>query len=139
MRMSMRLRRRPEFRFWLFSNDSTRTPTGFLWIIEPTTGVGIHCSEEGNFLATLGILPFSILGIFEPADTNIFNIEETKMTRRAVIYIRTSSETQGENSSPIEQEADCLHLAKEKGLSVVCVYRDVEKYRVGNSLPYINI
>jgi len=26
------------------------------------------------------------------------------MTRRAVIYIRTSSETQGEKSSPAEQE-----------------------------------
>ena len=56
------------------------------------------------------------------------------MTRRAVIYIRTSSETQGENSSPVEQEAECLHLAQEKGLSVVRVYRDVEKYRVGNKL-----
>jgi len=47
------------------------------------------------------------------------------MTRRAVIYIRTSSETQGEKSSPVEQE---------KGLNVVRVYRDVEKYRVGNKL-----
>ena len=35
------------------------------------------------------------------------------MTRRAVIYIRTSSETQGEKSSPIEQEADCRRLAQE--------------------------
>jgi len=33
------------------------------------------------------------------------------MSRRAVIYIRTSSETQGEKSSPLEQEADCRHLA----------------------------
>jgi len=56
------------------------------------------------------------------------------MTRRAVIYIRTSSETQGEKSSPIEQEADCRRLAQEKGLSVVRVYRDMEKYRVGNKL-----
>lgn len=56
------------------------------------------------------------------------------MTRRAVIYIRTSSETQGEKSSPIEQEADCRRLAQEKGLSVVRVYRDMEKYRVGNQL-----
>ena len=56
------------------------------------------------------------------------------MSRIAAIYIRTSSETQGENSSPVEQEADCLHLAQEKGLSVVRVYRDVEKYRVGNKL-----
>ena len=56
------------------------------------------------------------------------------MTRRAAIYIRTSSETQGEKSSPVEQEADCLHLAQEKGLHVVRVYRDVEKYRVGSKL-----
>lgn len=56
------------------------------------------------------------------------------MTRRAVIYIRTSSETQGESSSPVEQEADCRRLAEENGLIVVRVYRDVEKYRVGNKL-----
>ena len=56
------------------------------------------------------------------------------MSRRAVIYIRTSSETQGGKSSPSEQEVDCQTLAKEKGLQVVRVYRDVEKYRVGNKL-----
>jgi site-specific DNA recombinase len=56
------------------------------------------------------------------------------MVRRAVIYIRTSSETQGEKSSPVEQEADCRRMAEEKGLTVYRVYRDVEKYRVGNKL-----
>lgn len=56
------------------------------------------------------------------------------MMRRAVIYIRTSSETQGGKSSPLEQEADCRHIAYEKGLQVVCIYRDLEKYRVGNRL-----
>jgi len=56
------------------------------------------------------------------------------MSRRAVIYIRTSSETQGGKSSPDEQEVDCQRLAKQKGLQVVHVYRDVEKYRVGNKL-----
>ena len=56
------------------------------------------------------------------------------MARRAVIYIRTSSETQGTNSSPVEQEADCRRLADGKGLQVVHVYRDVEKYRIGNKL-----
>jgi DNA invertase Pin-like site-specific DNA recombinase len=56
------------------------------------------------------------------------------MARRAAIYIRTSSEVQGEKSSPGEQEADCRHLAQENGLTVVRVYRDVEKYRVGNKL-----
>ncbi|RPJ29008.1 MAG: recombinase family protein [Chloroflexi bacterium] len=56
------------------------------------------------------------------------------MTRKAVIYVRTSSETQGESSSSFEQEADCRRLAEEKGLAVVVVYRDVEKYRVGSKL-----
>lgn len=56
------------------------------------------------------------------------------MVRRAVIYIRTSSETQGEKSSPVEQEADCRRLAQDSGLTVVRIYRDVEKYRVGNKL-----
>jgi DNA invertase Pin-like site-specific DNA recombinase len=56
------------------------------------------------------------------------------MARRAVIYIRTSSEMQGEKSSPVEQETDCRHLVQENGLTVVQVYRDVEKYRVGNNL-----
>lgn len=56
------------------------------------------------------------------------------MSRRAAIYIRTSSEKQGEKFSPLEQEADCRRLAQEKGLDVVHVFRDVEKYRVGNKL-----
>ena len=56
------------------------------------------------------------------------------MYRKAVIYIRTSSEAQGKKASPNEQEADCRSLAKEKGLVVVRVYRDIEKYRVKNKL-----
>ena len=56
------------------------------------------------------------------------------MQRKAAIYIRTSSEAQGEKASPTEQEADCRSLAKEKGLTVVRVYRDIEKYRVKNKL-----
>lgn len=56
------------------------------------------------------------------------------MNNRAVIYIRTSSEHQGEKSSPAEQEADCRRLAEEKGLIVYKVYRDIEKYRVKNKL-----
>lgn len=56
------------------------------------------------------------------------------MSVRAAIYIRTSSETQGEKSSPVEQEADCRRFAEENELDVVRVYRDVEKYRVGNRL-----
>lgn len=56
------------------------------------------------------------------------------MSCRTAIYIRTSSETQGGKASPSEQEVDCQTLAREKGLQVVRVYRDVEKYRVGNKL-----
>jgi DNA invertase Pin-like site-specific DNA recombinase len=54
------------------------------------------------------------------------------MTKRAVIYVRTSTENQGEKSSPTEQEADCRKLAAEQGLTVVHVYRDIERYRVKN-------
>ena len=56
------------------------------------------------------------------------------MHRKAVVYIRTSFEAQGEKASPSEQEADCQLLAKEKKLDVVRVYRDIEKYRVKNKL-----
>jgi hypothetical protein len=56
------------------------------------------------------------------------------MNSRAVIYVRTSSEHQGEKSSPAEQEADCRKLAADQGLVIVKVYRDVEKYRVKNKL-----
>ncbi|GAB4416727.1 MAG: hypothetical protein Kow002_02740 [Anaerolineales bacterium] len=56
------------------------------------------------------------------------------MNNRAVIYIRTSSEHQGEKSSPMEQEADCRKLADDQGLEIVNVYRDIEKYRVRNKL-----
>ena len=56
------------------------------------------------------------------------------MNKNAAIYVRVSSEHQGEKSSPVEQEADCRKLAEEKGLNVVRVYRDVEKYRSKNKL-----
>ena len=49
------------------------------------------------------------------------------MQRIATIYIRTSSEAQAEKASPNEQEADCRLLANEKGLTVVRIYRDIEK------------
>lgn len=56
------------------------------------------------------------------------------MSKRAVIYIRTSSERQGEKSSPIEQEADCRKVAEENGLTIVKVYKDIERYRVKNKM-----
>ncbi len=52
------------------------------------------------------------------------------MAKRAVIYIRTSSEQQGEKCSPKEQETDCRLFAENQGLVVVNVYRDIERYRV---------
>lgn len=54
------------------------------------------------------------------------------MAKRAVIYIRTSSEQQAEKNSPAEQESDCRQFALENGLVVVNVYRDIERYRSKN-------
>ena len=56
------------------------------------------------------------------------------MQRKAAIYIRTSSKSQGEKASPAEQEADCRSLAQEKELTVIRVYQDIGKYRVKNKL-----
>ena len=54
------------------------------------------------------------------------------MGKRAVIYVRTSSEQQAEKNSPIEQESDCRKVAEQQGFVVVNVYRDVERYRAKN-------
>lgn len=54
------------------------------------------------------------------------------MSKRAVIYVRTSSEQQGEKNSPAEQESDCRQFAEREGLIVVNVYRDIERYRSRN-------
>jgi DNA invertase Pin-like site-specific DNA recombinase len=59
---------------------------------------------------------------------------EKHMHQKAAIYIRTSSESQGEKASPKVQEEDCRSLAKENGLTVTRVYRDIEKYRVKKKL-----
>jgi len=56
------------------------------------------------------------------------------MQRKTAIYIRTSSEAQGERASPREQETYCRSLAQEKELTVIHIYRDIEKYRVKNKL-----
>ena len=48
------------------------------------------------------------------------------MSKLAAIYVRTSSEQQGERVSPGEQERDCRLLAEQHGLTVVGVYRDIE-------------
>ncbi len=58
----------------------------------------------------------------------------TPSGRRAAIYVRVSSEHQAEKASPEEQGSDCHKLAAEQSLTVVAVYRDVEKYRVKRRL-----
>ena len=108
------VKQRTGYPFLVFGNDNGNTPAGPLWVTEVATRVGIHRGNTMNFLATLGFHPFCIFGIFEPAGSNIFNIEETKMTRRAVIYIRTSSETQGENSSPVDRRWIACILPKKR-------------------------
>jgi DNA invertase Pin-like site-specific DNA recombinase len=56
------------------------------------------------------------------------------MGNRAAIYVRTSSEHQGQKSSPMEQESDCRQLATGKGLVVTKVYRDIKRYRIKTQL-----
>ena len=56
------------------------------------------------------------------------------MSKKAVIYIRTSSEKQGEKASPVEQEADCRKYATDNGLTVINVYKDIERYKVKNKM-----
>ncbi len=56
------------------------------------------------------------------------------MNRRAAIYVRVSSERQAEKASPQAQEEDCRAYCESRGYTVVEVYRDVEKYRVGKRL-----
>ncbi len=52
------------------------------------------------------------------------------MGKRAVIYVRTSSEQQGGGSSPVEQEIDCRSFAESQGMVVVNIYKDIERYRI---------
>ena len=54
------------------------------------------------------------------------------MAKRAVIYIRTSSEQQGGKSSPVEQEADCRAFAEKEEMIVLNVYKDIKRYRKGS-------
>jgi site-specific DNA recombinase len=62
-------------------------------------------------------------------------MNELKPSNRfAAIYVRTSSEHQGEKASPDEQESECRALAQQNNLTVTKVYRDTEKYRVKGRL-----
>lgn len=54
--------------------------------------------------------------------------------KKACIYIRTSTERQGDKVSPDEQEKACRQLADEQGYKIVEVYRDIEKYKVGKKM-----
>lgn len=60
--------------------------------------------------------------------------KRTKQPKLAVIYVRVSSEHQAEKCSPEEQEIECRKIAEEKGLTVVEVFRDTQKYRAGRRL-----
>ena len=51
------------------------------------------------------------------------------MTKRAGIYVRTSSERQGEKVSPQAQEDDSRAYCESKGYLVVDVYKDIKRYR----------
>ena len=51
------------------------------------------------------------------------------MTKRAGIYIRTSSERQGEKVSPWAQEDDSRAYYEANGYLVVDVYKDIKRYR----------
>src|SRR5262249_42735551 len=53
---------------------------------------------------------------------------------RAAIYIRTSTERQGEKVSPQAQEKDCQALCERNGYRVAGIYADTEKYRVGRKM-----
>ncbi len=53
---------------------------------------------------------------------------------RAAIYVRVSSESQAERASPHEQELDCRELCASRKYTVVEVYRDIERFRVGGRL-----
>ncbi len=61
-------------------------------------------------------------------------ITKNQQPKLAAIYVRVSSEHQAEKASPDEQELECRQLAKEIGLTVVVVYRDIQKYRIGKRL-----
>jgi len=54
--------------------------------------------------------------------------------RRAVIYIRVSTEKQADKASPHAQEAECRAWCEKNGYQVIEVYREVEKYRVGGKM-----
>jgi DNA invertase Pin-like site-specific DNA recombinase len=54
--------------------------------------------------------------------------------KRAVLYVRVSSERQGERVSPEAQEDDARALCERQGYQIVAVYRDIEKYRIGKRL-----
>jgi len=62
-------------------------------------------------------------------------MNDFKPTNRfSAIYVRTSSEQQGEKASPDEQESECREVAEQNHLTVFKVYRDTEKYRIKGRL-----
>jgi DNA invertase Pin-like site-specific DNA recombinase len=60
--------------------------------------------------------------------------KQVMIAKRAVIYVRVSSEGQAEKASPQAQEDGCKRHCEERGYTVVKIYRDTEKYRAGKKL-----
>jgi len=56
------------------------------------------------------------------------------MKKRAVIYVRVSSEKQADKVSPTTQKEDCIKLCQSKGYEMVNIYQDIERYRSGGKL-----
>ena len=54
--------------------------------------------------------------------------------KRAALYIRVSTEMQGENASPVEQKREAREYCAQHGYTVTEVYKDTERYRVGKRL-----
>ncbi len=54
--------------------------------------------------------------------------------KRAALYIRVSTEMQGEKASPVEQEREAREYCAQHGYTVTEVYKDTERYRVGKRL-----
>ncbi|NUM43761.1 MAG: recombinase family protein [Anaerolineales bacterium] len=59
---------------------------------------------------------------------------QQNIVKRAVIYVRVSTEKQAEKVSPEAQEQDGRAYCEKQGYIVIAVYRDIEKYRSGKKL-----
>jgi len=61
-------------------------------------------------------------------------MNKANLSKIAAIYVRVSTLDQAQGASPEEQEFDCKKIAESKGLTVLNIYRDIEKYKVGKKM-----